>query len=293
MTSYLLDTASLVIFDAYNIKLGFPLISYAENIGQFRPISVTCSRTHLHLADTCSNPAILAQNVIIVTLILSLGTSAARTSSSLPIPTLLAFYILVAASLYSLCYLTPLGLLKSLFTLSIPLSVLSKIPQIISNARSGSTGQLSAFLVFASLAGTAARVYTSMSFTAMVTGLFALKLRMSLVVTASQETGDTLLFFNYALGAALNSILAVQLGIYRSNTLSASQKAKSEPIELRSVAPPPQPAAVPTPTPLQQSQRIPGSTPSKSTSVQPGSRASPVAARSTRTPSKQWVRKAD
>lgn len=110
------------------------------------------------------NTAILAQNVVIVTLILCLGTSAARTSSSLPVPTLLAFYLLVAASLYALCYLTPLGLLKSLFTLSIPLSVLSKIPQIISNARSGSTGQLSAFLVFASLAGTAARVYTSKSF---------------------------------------------------------------------------------------------------------------------------------
>lgn len=34
LSSYLLDTASLVFFNTYNLRLGFPLVSYGENLGE-------------------------------------------------------------------------------------------------------------------------------------------------------------------------------------------------------------------------------------------------------------------
>lgn len=97
-----------------------------------------------------------------MSLIFALGTSAARTSSSVALPAvqMLAFTAVVAGSLYALYHLVSLQLLTTLFTLSIPLSVLSKLPQIVANFRAG-PGQLSTFLVVASFLGTAARLYTS------------------------------------------------------------------------------------------------------------------------------------
>ena len=79
-------------------------------------------------------------------------------------------------------------------TLTIPLSLSSKVPQILSNYRDGSTGQLSAFLVFNSLAGCLARVFTSMT-----------------------ETNDPLLIAGFAGAALLNAVIAIQYLVYSGN----------------------------------------------------------------------------
>lgn len=55
----------------------------------------------------------------------------------------------------------------------------------------GSTGQLSAFLVFNSLAGCAARVFTT-----------------------ATETGDRVLWWGFVLATALNGVLAIQMALY-------------------------------------------------------------------------------
>lgn len=71
---------------------------------------------------------------------------------------------------------------------SIPLSLSSKVPQILSNFRLGSTGQLSAFLVFNSLLGCLARVYTT-----------------------ATETGDDVLWWGFVGAAVLNGVIALQM----------------------------------------------------------------------------------
>jgi mannose-P-dolichol utilization defect protein 1 len=69
--------------------------------------------------------------------------------------------------------------------------LISKAPQIISNHRLQSTGNLSAFAVFNAFAGCLARLFTT-----------------------SQETGDSLVWWGFALAAALNAVLAGQMIMY-------------------------------------------------------------------------------
>lgn len=104
--------------------------------------------------------AILGQNIVIVSLILALGTTSARTSG-LPLLQILAFAAITLGGFYALYAVVPLSTLTTAFTLSIPLSLISKLPQIYANAKQGSTGQLSSFVVLASFMGTVARLYTS------------------------------------------------------------------------------------------------------------------------------------
>lgn len=74
---------------------------------------------------------------------------------------------------------------------TVPLALISKAPQIISNHRLQSTGNLSAFAVFNAFAGCLARLFTT-----------------------SQETGDSLVWWGFALAAALNAVLAGQMIMY-------------------------------------------------------------------------------
>lgn len=78
-----------------------------------------------------------------------------------------------------------------LLSWTIPLTILSKAPQILSNYRLHSTGTLSAFAVFNALLGCIARLFTT-----------------------SQETGDNLVWWGYALAAGLNTVLAGQMIMY-------------------------------------------------------------------------------
>jgi mannose-P-dolichol utilization defect 1 len=101
--------------------------------------------------------------------------------------------------------LLSLSTIKLLLSASIPLSLSSKLPQIISNFQLGSTGQLSAFLVFNSLAGCLARVYTT-----------------------STETGDNVLWWGFALGALLNGVIGAQMIASWNQESGAGERVKEK-----------------------------------------------------------------
>jgi mannose-P-dolichol utilization defect protein 1 len=80
---------------------------------------------------------------------------------------------------------------------TLPLSLLSKAPQILSNHRNKSTGNLSAFAVFNALLGCLARLFTT-----------------------KQEVNDPLIFWGFAGAAVLNLVLVVQmLAFWKSDNL--------------------------------------------------------------------------
>lgn len=176
LSSYLLDTASTAIAVAYNARNGFAFSTYGELV------------------------FLLAQNVVIIALIVLY-----KPGKSLP--TLATVGALLAASGYALSSpsLVSPGTLQLLQASSIPLALAAKLPQIASNFRLGSTGQLSAFLVLNSLLGTLARVFTT-----------------------SQETGDSLLWWGFASTAALNAVIALQMVRYWNKVGGASPAAVSQ-----------------------------------------------------------------
>lgn len=77
---------------------------------------------------------------------------------------------------------------------TLPLSIVSKAPQIISNYQNESTGNLSAFAVFNALLGCVARLFTT-----------------------SQEVNDPLIFWGFAAAGLLNAVLAAQMVMYWQN----------------------------------------------------------------------------
>ncbi|TIB72195.1 hypothetical protein E3Q23_03507 [Wallemia mellicola] len=78
------------------------------------------------------------------------------------------------------------------FTLSIPLSLASKLPQIFSNYRNKSTGSLSPITTFAQFAGCCVRVLTSIK----------------------NANGDIPMTVSFAGAAALNGVLILQIVTY-------------------------------------------------------------------------------
>ncbi len=87
---------------------------------------------------------------------------------------------------------------------TVPLSLISKAPQIMSNHRLKSTGNLSAFAVFNAFFGCLARLFTT-----------------------SQEVGDSLMWWGFALAGALNAVLVVQMLVYWNNTGAAGGETAS------------------------------------------------------------------
>ena len=183
LSSYLLDTASTAIAVAYNARNAFAFSTYGELV------------------------FLLAQNAVIIALIVLY-----RPGKSLP--TLATVGAVLAAAGYALASpaLVSPAALQVLQASSIPLALAAKVPQIASNFRLGSTGQLSAFLVLNSLLGTLARVFTT-----------------------SQETGDSLLWWGFASTAALNAVIALQMVLYWNKTGASppvvSQAARQKELE--------------------------------------------------------------
>ncbi|GAA5953672.1 hypothetical protein JCM8115_004119 [Rhodotorula mucilaginosa] len=168
LSSYVLDTVATGITVAYNVRNGFPFSTYGE-MG-----------------------FLLAQNAVLIVLITSY-------SARPTLPRLVPLVALLGSLAYALASpsLVPAATLSFLQTLTIPISLSSKVPQIVENYKAKSTGQLSAFLVVNSLAGCLARVFTTMS-----------------------ETKDPLLLWNFALAALLNGVIFAQMILYRGNTSS-------------------------------------------------------------------------
>lgn len=186
LSSYLLDTTGLAITVAYNVRHAFPWSTYGENV--FLLIqNVCCFAPPPTNLPSLHSPPVNPPQIVITFLIVYYSASSNRVSllSTFAIVFLVSTFLLGSPSVVSL------DTLQVLAAFCIPLALFSKLPQIISNIRLGSTGQLSAFLVFNSLAGCLARVFTT-----------------------ATETGDRVLWWGFVLAALLNGVLALQMALY-------------------------------------------------------------------------------
>ncbi|WAQ84461.1 hypothetical protein PtA15_5A31 [Puccinia triticina] len=242
LVGFLLDSLGLVIIVCYNYRHDFPISTYGESF------------------------LLLIQNTIIVTLIIL--------SSRYPKAGLLSFVAISTPALLLAITLVPnspvpASLLQGLLTLSIPLALSSKIPQIMINFEKKSTGQLSSFLIFSSFLGCLARLFTTLT-----------------------ETGDPTLLVNFSCGSILNGILALQLISYwnepseptRSNdTPLASGNAPTRLSDLNE-------NRTTDPVELDQLRKGPSRPPSSASSKSRSSTSSPTI--NLNSP-RQWTRKAD
>ncbi|KAF5338859.1 hypothetical protein D9758_015566 [Tetrapyrgos nigripes] len=160
LSAYILETLSYGITLAYSYRSGFPFSTYGENF------------------------FLTLQNVLITVLIIAYSQSSSKA-------TLLPLTILgLSASAVSL-YAVPQSTLALLQIATLPLSLSSKIPQIMENARSGSTGQLSTFAVVSQIVGCVARLYTTV-----------------------MEVNDPIVSAGFLLALVLNAVLGFQVWAY-------------------------------------------------------------------------------
>jgi len=167
LPAYVLETLSYAVTLAYAFRHQFPFSTYGENL------------------------FLTLQNTIITLLIIYHAPTRALTrSSSSKSQKIIIASLLTLASAFGL-YTIPTDLLSILQMTTLPLSLFSKLPQIRQNARSQSTGQLSAFAVISQIAGCLARLFTT-----------------------ATEVGDSLVAAGFALALILNIVLGAQLYMY-------------------------------------------------------------------------------
>lgn len=94
--------------------------------------------------------------------------------------------------------------IKSLTTLTIPLIIFSKLPQISNNFKNKSTGQLSIVSVLAGLFGAVVRVFT----------------------TLSSGIQDNLILLGFGASLLLNFVLFLQIVVYKNKPISQEKKNK-------------------------------------------------------------------
>ena len=179
-TSYLLETTAYIITLAYNFRSGFPFSTFGETA------------------------LIAIQNVAIAVLVLHFTATAKNTTSPYPA----VFVAGVAAAGYAL--FTPsivsMELLRNLqMFVTIPLGLMSKIPQILDVQRNKSTGQLSAFAVFNYLLGSLLRVGTTLA-----------------------EVDDALILAGFLGGVVLNLVLTTQMLVFWNNEGKKVEEAKKK-----------------------------------------------------------------
>jgi mannose-P-dolichol utilization defect 1 len=167
MASYALETEAFLITLAYNIRSGNPFSTYGE-------ISL-----------------ILAQDVIITSLILWFSNQIDLLGSFIS-----GLAATAIATLYS-SFITD-SQMTTLASLAGLLGIASKVPQIWTNWKQGSTGQLSAFAVFNYLAGSVSRIFTTL-----------------------QEVDDKVILYGFIAGGFLNAVLAAQMVWYWNSTGTA------------------------------------------------------------------------
>ncbi|EGO24740.1 hypothetical protein SERLADRAFT_468502 [Serpula lacrymans var. lacrymans S7.9] len=165
LPAYVLETLAYAITSAYSYRSDFPFSTYGENL------------------------FLTIQNTLITLLIIQYPTALAKKSQNKTSQLAVATVATVAAgfTLYSL----PKDTLALLQLATLPLSLFSKLPQIMQNSRAQSTGQLSAFAVISQIAGCLARLFTT-----------------------ATEVGDAIVTAGFALALVLNIILGAQLWMY-------------------------------------------------------------------------------
>jgi len=115
------------------------------------------------------------------------------------------FGALYAGALWSLMnpMITPVSLLWYGQAANIPMILLGKLIQIMTNFRNGHTGQLSAVTCFLLSLGAIARIFTSV-----------------------QETGDNIVILTYVCSSVVNTIIALQVILYWNSTSEATKLKK-------------------------------------------------------------------
>ncbi|KAF9927546.1 hypothetical protein FBU30_003092 [Linnemannia zychae] len=185
-SAYMLETLSCVITLAYNVRSGYPFSTYGETF------FVTLQNLIiLGLMLRYAHKSIMA--LLVISSFLLMGNILGRTTEHLSDDG-----NIVQLSLVSM------NILGFLYKITIPINLLSKVPQIIENYKNSSTGQLSAFTIFNYFAGSLARIYTTM-----------------------MEVNDTTVLSAFLLSTLFNCILAFQMALYWNNT-PAAPKIKSE-----------------------------------------------------------------
>jgi mannose-P-dolichol utilization defect protein 1 len=182
LTMYSLEVVAYDISLAYAYRRQLPFSTYGENA------SLTVQNMIITLLIIWYNNSKGKQQGGLLT---SAGSSVRLrfgSSSSLQ-SVLVAAFAMIASSIF-LFYLCPPGLLSVLQAFSIPISLVSKVPQIIELHRNKEPGQLSSIVVFGQLLGTIARVYTTVV-----------------------ETGDWLLGIGFGLASVLNAVIAAQVSL--------------------------------------------------------------------------------
>ncbi|KAF9888787.1 hypothetical protein FE257_008363 [Aspergillus nanangensis] len=173
--SYALETASLLISLSYNVRNQFPFSTYGETA------------------------LIAVQDVMVGVLVLTFADR--RTAAA-------AFIAVVAASVYALLFdqsLVDAHTMAYLQAGAGALGVASKLPQIYTIWREGSTGQLSAFAVFNYLAGSLSRIFTTL-----------------------QEVDDKLILYGFIAGFSLNLVMAAQMLYYWNTPTKTKTKTKTK-----------------------------------------------------------------
>ncbi|KAG2377881.1 hypothetical protein C9374_008966 [Naegleria lovaniensis] len=180
---FILEIYGQVITLGYNIRGGNPFSTYGEYV------------------------FMIVQNVIILLLffIYSKNNDFVFSLSSIVFPVF--FYFTV----FDTIYVTE-QVMKTLFALTVPIFIFSRVPQIIKNFSQGGVGALSFTTTFMQVAGSAARLFTTL-----------------------QEVDDKLILFTTILAVGLNGILMLQIIYYdmivgkkKSDTVTTAPSASSE-----------------------------------------------------------------
>lgn len=175
--SFALETLGYLISLAYGFRMNFPFTTFGETA------------------------LIGIQNIIVCVLILNYSGKKGAAG---------AFVAAILGLIYVLTDPAKSGLISAqnmvlLQGLTIPLSLLSKIPQVLTNYKNKSTGQLSVFSVINYLAGSLARVFTTI-----------------------QEVNDPLVLTSFIGATILNAILALQVVAYWKNAPKVSTEKKNK-----------------------------------------------------------------
>ena len=149
---------------------GVPFSTYSLEVWAYLVSTIYAFRSNLPISTYGENVSLTLQNMLITLLIiyyspsaslpLSGGSSIRSSSKTLPITLATTVMIVTTAFLLSptLC---SADLLTFFQGTTIPISLVSKIPQILELHRNKETGNLSSIVVFAQLLGTIARCFTT------------------------------------------------------------------------------------------------------------------------------------
>lgn len=165
LSAYVLETLAYAITLVYSYRNEFPFSTYGENF------------------------FLTLQNSVITTLIVYFPSTALKSGRSNVGGAFVTVLALLAGA--ALLLVTPAPTLSLLQAATVPLGVLSKLPQITANYRARSTGQLSVVAVGSQIAGCLARLFTT-----------------------ATEVGDTMLFLGFAVALVLNCVLGAQMWMY-------------------------------------------------------------------------------